>query len=336
MEHVRPPSIRAVQEIRYRRYIDKEDQRFVVKYFWIKVWLPRFKNGDIECKNLPRAGRAPLTLGLQLQAFLQKSPFASPHVIAKHFLLNAHTVKEILERELGMKKLSRRWVPHSLSPAQKVAHVDTSIEMVRILQESERDDFDGVATDNESWFQYIYQSSEMFARSLADVIPRIQQAIGAKKIMMTMFFTGRRLIMLAIIPRGGQYNQLYFVDNILPDLKKGKLGFTRRMPGSTFWVHMNNSMCHNEAKIASEFVQHHLARMPHPPYSWDISPCVFWLFGLLKGILKDRKFTSSYEISAAIADVWNRLSFDDVQALFRNWMSHLAWVIENGGEYIKE
>jgi uncharacterized protein YukE len=56
---------------------------------------------------------------------------------------------------------------------------------------------------------------------------------------------------------------------------------------------------------------------------------------MLKEILKDREFVSSEEIEA-IADVWNGLTFDDVQGVFRNWMSRLTEVIENGGEHIPE
>jgi hypothetical protein len=37
---------------------------------------------------------------------------------------------------------------------QKVAPAEVAKEMLRILQESETNDFDGIATGNESWFQY--------------------------------------------------------------------------------------------------------------------------------------------------------------------------------------
>jgi hypothetical protein len=67
-------------------------------------------------------------------------------MIAKHFLINPHTVKEILQRELGMRKVSRCGVLHSLTFAQRVARVEGSIKMLRILQESEANEFDGVTT----------------------------------------------------------------------------------------------------------------------------------------------------------------------------------------------
>jgi hypothetical protein len=85
-----------------------------------------------------------------------------------------------------------------------------------------------------------------------------------------------------------------------------------------------------------KFDKHHIARLPHPPYSRGLSPCDFWLFGMLKEILKDREFHSHDEIEEAITIAWNDITFDEVQSVFHNWMNRLRWVIENGREYITE
>jgi hypothetical protein len=37
-----------------------------------------------------------------------------------------------------------------------------------------------------------------------------------------------------------------------------------------------------------------------------------------------------------ITKVWDELTFDEMQRVFHNWMSRLAWVIENGGEHFIE
>jgi hypothetical protein len=81
---------------------------------------------------------------------MQKYPFASVRVIAQHFLTTVPAIKEILQRELGMKKFSRRWVPHFLSPAQKVARVEASKTTLRVLQDAESNDSKGLATGDES------------------------------------------------------------------------------------------------------------------------------------------------------------------------------------------
>jgi hypothetical protein len=56
----------------------------------------------------------------------------------------------------------------------------------------------------------------------------------------------------------------------------------------------------------------------------------------LKGIFKDREFSSNEQVEDAITQVWNDLSFEDVQSVFQNWMSRLACVIDTGGEQTRE
>jgi transposase len=165
--------------------MEKEEQRFVMKFPWlkdwgtkrifeelmsrlgndsygvsqIKNWLQKLRNGDLSCKDSPRSGRPLLPLGPQLEAFMQKCPFASARRIAQHFLTTVPTIKDILQRELGMREFSRRWVPHFLSPAQKVARVEALKTILRVLQEAELNGFEGIATGDESWFRYCYDNS---------------------------------------------------------------------------------------------------------------------------------------------------------------------------------
>jgi hypothetical protein len=88
--------------------------------------------------------------------------------------------------------------------------------------------------------------------------------------------------------------------------------------------------------MASKFEKHHVSRLAHQLDSPDISPCDFWPFGMLKGVSKGREFNSSDEIEGAIPKVGGELIFNEVQRVFRNWMSRLAWVVENQVEYIIE
>jgi hypothetical protein len=142
--------------------------------------------------------------------------------------------------------------------------------------------------------------------------------------------------MLDVLPKGSKFNQQYFIGYVFLDFKAENRSCRRQIPLATFWEHMDNSMCHNGSKVTSKFDKHHIVRLPHPPDSPDLSPCDFWLFGMLKGILKDREFHSHDEIEEAISMAWNDLTFDDVQSVFHSWMNRLRWVIEGGGEYISE
>jgi hypothetical protein len=95
---------------------------------------------------------------------------------------------------------------------------------------------------------------------------------------------------------------------------------------------MENSMSLNESKMVSKFETHHLLRLPSSILHQTQSPHDFWLFGMLKVVLKDGHVNSNDEIEEAIGPPRNKPALDNVPRVFRNWMSHLASIIKNGGE----
>jgi hypothetical protein len=124
--------------------------------------------------------------------FLQDYPFASARMLSRHFGVCATIVKDILARDLGLKEFTRRWVRDTLSGRQKVKRVEGSTELLQILTDLETDPFDGIATGDESWFQYFSESSTLFAKSPGDDTPRTIQVIGVKQNMSTIFFIKRK------------------------------------------------------------------------------------------------------------------------------------------------
>jgi hypothetical protein len=110
----------------------REEQRFFIKYLWmknwgskeiyqelvitlgadaygrsqIKTWLWKFRNGNLSCKDAPRTGQPPLTLGPQLVAVIQKHPFVSAQVLVRYFLTCVLMIQEVLYGGLELKILS--------------------------------------------------------------------------------------------------------------------------------------------------------------------------------------------------------------------------------------
>jgi hypothetical protein len=75
--------------------------------------------------------------------------------------------------------------------------------------------------------------------------------------------------------------------------------------------------------VTEELGRLKLDRVPHPPYSPDLSPCNFWLFGMLKDKIKDRLFRTIEEIITALHRVWSEVTLDDSQSVFFNCMARL-------------
>jgi transposase len=103
------------------------------------------------------------------------------------------------------------------------------------------------------------------------------------------------LISRQALPLGARFAQEYFISTILPDIVHERGQIFRRVHRGDFFVHMDNSMCHNGhngRKVTDELEVLRLNRVPHPPYSPDLSPCDFWLFGMLK---QERELSTEFE-----------------------------------------
>jgi transposase len=255
-------------------------QRCALSRATVKRWLRYFNSGDLSCADLPRRGRPLTSLGSVIEKFLEKHPFASSKVVSRHIDVSASTVKEIMTRELGLKKYTRRWVPHELSEDQKKFRVDQSRMPLDILQLYAEHNFEGIVTDHESWFRCSTYSDSTFAASAEDVIPRTKQNMSAKKTMIMIFFTSNRLLVLNSLSKGTKFNQYYFIDAGLTELYSEKARIARRKCVPAFSVHIDNLMYHNGAKITEKLGKKHITQAPHPSYSPGLSPCDFSLSGM--------------------------------------------------------
>jgi hypothetical protein len=95
---------------------------------------------------------------------------------------------------------------------------------------------------------------------------------------------------------------------------------------------MENSACHSGHKIIYKLTAADIARAQHPPYSPDLSPCDFRLFGFLKESVDGMELSTEDRIAEVITTIRRGVTFDTLQSVFQEWMQRLNWVIENNDE----
>jgi transposase len=176
--------------------MDEFEQRFIAKYFHlkgrgnkkitaelestfqgsalsretVKRELRKFKTGDLSCHDQPRS-RRPLTIFEPvLRKFLERCAFANTNAMSRHFNISPPTVKQILSREPGLEKCTRRRAPCELSEDQKKFRVDESRMLLDILHSYAEHNGERIATGDESWFRYSTYVDSLFAPSLEDVV----------------------------------------------------------------------------------------------------------------------------------------------------------------------
>jgi hypothetical protein len=211
--------------------MEKSEQKFVIKFFSQRPWSKeihrkltailcsttylltqikgqcvRFETSDLLCEDQSRPGGPLHILGKALSDFFEEFPFTTARVIAQHFNQSKYTIKEILQRELGLRRFSRRWVSHSVSEAQKADRTAMTIDMSSVLYQQANHSFSQIVTEDESLFCYLYPSDHMFAASRDKIIPREKAMIKAHKVMLTIFFSCMNLITLNTLSSGERFN----------------------------------------------------------------------------------------------------------------------------------
>jgi hypothetical protein len=245
----------------------------------IKIWFQKFRNGDLSCKDSPRSGRHLLTLWPQLEAFMQKYPFASARVIAQHFITTVLTIKDILQRELGMRRFSRRWVPHFPSPAQSCLRQSIKNN----IASSTRRGIKWLWRNCNGWWVLLQTLLSIFNNVCAGATRDYSKDAAnnwREKAMIMILFTARQLILLDVLPKGSKFNQQYFIDYVLPDLKMENRNFCRRMPLATFvctWiiqcVTIGGTSCQNSTSITLSDCRTHPIRQTWARATFGSSGC---------------------------------------------------------------
>jgi hypothetical protein len=75
-------------------------------------------------------------------------------------------------------------------------------------------------------------------------------------------------------------------------------------------------------------------RAPHPPFSPDLAPWDFYLFARLKATMKGSLFEDENELLAGIISELNKISREELEIVFQEWVLRLDRCIDTGGEYV--
>jgi hypothetical protein len=78
-----------------------------------------------------------------------------------------------------------------------------------------------------------------------------------------------------------------------------------------------------------------MRRAPQPPFSPDLAPSYFYLFGKLKTTLMRSVFENEQELLDAVMRVLGRITCDELESVFDEWVARLDGCIHRGGDYVE-
>jgi histone-lysine N-methyltransferase SETMAR len=137
--------------------------------------------------------------------------------------------------------------------------------------------------------------------------------------MVTIAWNPLRLPLIAPLPMRRTFNAEYYRDNILAALTQLQPEDDERK----LVVHADSAKACTAQKRRTFGVENGLRLIPHLPYSPDLAPSDFFLFGYAKKRLKGMLFPSYEELLDAIGEVATGIESETLAAVFEHLMERL-------------
>jgi hypothetical protein len=104
--------------------------------------------------------------------------------------------------------------------------------------------------------------------------------IQSPKFMVTIVWDPSGLCVVKAVPKWSKFNAQYYTSKILVAISDWRRLRRRTQQGKLWlWLHAGNARPHT-AKVLTDYITHNgMKRAPHPPYSPDLAPSDFILFG---------------------------------------------------------
>lgn len=291
----------------------------------IQKWTKKMIDGDWSIFDRPREGRPERAeLSEKIQEVLAYNPYASTKKIAKKVGADPKTVKKVLIEKLQMRKVNFKWIPYTLTLELKAKRVEIAKDLFDFLSNCNDQKLRKVLTQDETWVYFSNPRNSMWLEEGQPIPEKPKKTIGAKKVMISVIWGITGIISITMLPIDQKFNRNFFEQKVLGDLSS-----TIKTNG--FFLHMDNARPH---LVHEKLKELGIKRLEHPPYSPDLAPSDFFLFGYLKKLLEGEEFDSEIELFDRVTEILKEISKSVLKSVYDEWMNRLLIVQESKGNYV--
>lgn len=275
-------------------------------YATVKNWVAKFKRGDYGVEDEARSGRPPeVTTPENIEAvheLILKDRRISITSIEKELNISYARVQNIIHAELGMKKLSAKWVLKCLSNEQKKARVEASKGILKFFRQDKAGFLDRIVTMDETWL-FCYdpetkQQSMQWRHAGSPRHKKFRQVRSKEKVLASVFWDCSGIIMIEYLNYGETVNKEYhmsLLDKLKTEIKAKRRG--KLSKGILFL--RDNASPHTANATLAKLKDLDFTLLDHAPYSPDLAPSDYHLFTKLKTHLKGNRFESTDDVKRA-------------------------------------
>ena len=348
----------------------EEEQRAVVRFLWsenvsgaeihrrlqtqygnnncmsrrsVYEWIEKFKDGRTSVKHQEGAGRPRTSTGLEnvdrAKDMILQNRRIKVEEVATDLEISHGSAHEIIHDVLGFRKVCARWVPKKLTDVHKTNRVNICQRHLN-RHASEPEFMERVITGDETWIHHYEPESKRNSMTWkhpdSPVPKKFKTKPSVGEILLTVFRDCRGPLIEHYLERGSTVTSHSYCEMLRDDLRPAIRTKRRGLLSRGVILLHDNARPHSAARTIEALQQMKFEVMEHPPYSPDLAPSDFHLFGPLKEELRGRHFSSDQEVKDAVHQ-WlssQPKSFfsEGINALVRRWTK----CIERQGDYIEK
>jgi hypothetical protein len=199
-------------------------------------------------------------------------------------------------------------VSYKLSLELKAKRIEICREMLKVLKQLGPWQKNHVIAGNECWIYWDNYHRGQWTADRASVSPRIHITISSKNMVISGYLTHQWFVSIEALPKTERFNYTLFSETILLNIVQSVSLFRPKMQAQSYWMHIGTATVHNCLLSLQKTEEMRFTRLAQPPYSLDLAPCGFFLFGYLKKELHGKNFRSQNEVIFVVRAFWPRSS----------------------------
>ena len=311
----------------------------------VQWWCKEFKEGRAALDREPGQGRPTETATVALKEGIKKALNVDARVTVRELACTIGASKSTIFRmlkSLGLSKLSARWVPHLLTTKLKQRRLEICQRNLQMMDDcgGAEELLSNLVTSDESWISHFdpetKERSKVWALKGSDPPLKAVRSAWRKNIVLTASFDRYGIVTLDFLEEGVTINS----DRYCQSLKKMKSDFRNKRRGQSckgIRLLHDNATPHVPKKTRDSLECLEIFTIEHPPYSPDLSPCDFFLFGRLKRELRGHTFHDREELEQEVKRVCQRLiNKDEYENAMRNLVKRWRKCVALGGDYVEK
>ncbi|UYV77770.1 hypothetical protein LAZ67_15002210 [Cordylochernes scorpioides] len=213
------------------------------------------------------------------------------NIYADNLNISYGTVHTIIKEQLQFRKICCRWIPHFLNLDQKLNRIRVSKSLLKWYEEEGDHFIDQIVTGNESWcYHYDPSTKRASMEWKRGDSPRPKK----KKNQVSTF--GRQRM-------NSDLHCDILVNKLKPGIRNKRRG---KLSKGVLFLH-DNARPHTSSKTVFTIIKLGFEVLEHPAYSPDLAPSDYFLFGLLKKELKEKRFDSDEDVQKVVQDFFHTI-----------------------------